>query len=91
MVALAASHDLSVTNMVMVSPPVGIGKFESNAAIPSLKLVITGSRDDIAPASEIAKMLPKWNPDARLEIVEDADHFYAGCFGEIESILLSNI
>jgi hypothetical protein len=32
-------------------------------------------------------MLPAWNPKARLEVIEGADHFYGGYTGELERIL----
>ena len=89
--AHAASGGTSVRSMIMVSPPVGFRAFEVESVMPCLKLVVTGSRDDIAPAAEIEKMLPRWNADARLEVIEGADHFYAGHFGTIESILLANL
>jgi hypothetical protein len=36
-------------------------------------------------------MLPTWNPDARFEIVDGADHFYGGYLGQLESVLFSCI
>jgi alpha/beta superfamily hydrolase len=89
--AHAVSSNTPVRHMVMVSPPVGFRKFEAGPSMPCLRLIITGNRDDIAPAEAIEKMLPQWNPDARLEIIEGADHFYAGYFNEVESILLSHL
>jgi hypothetical protein len=89
--AHAVSEKSPVRDMVMVSPPVGSRAFEVGDEIACLKLVITGSRDDIAPAGVIERLLPQWNAKARLEIIDGADHFYAGYTGMIESILLSNI
>jgi alpha/beta superfamily hydrolase len=80
-----------VANMAMVSPPVGFMDFQAINAINVLRWVITGSRDDIAPADAVKKMLPTWNPDARFEIVEGADHFYGGYLGQLESVLSSCI
>ena len=83
--------DSIVENMAMVSPPVGFMDFHAIGAINVLKFVITGSRDDIAPADTVKKMLPRWNPDARFEIVDGADHFYGGYMRQLESILSSCI
>ncbi|RZB33545.1 MAG: uncharacterized protein SRB2_03891 [Desulfobacteraceae bacterium Eth-SRB2] len=83
--------DSVVENMAMVSPPVGFMDFHAISAMKVLRFVITGSRDDIAPADAVKKMLPTWNPDARFEIVEGADHFYGGYLGELESVLSSCI
>jgi alpha/beta superfamily hydrolase len=80
-----------VVNMAMVSPPVGFMDFQAINAINVLRWVITGSRDDIAPADAVKKMLPTWNPDARFEIVDGADHFYGGYLGQLESVLSSCI
>ena len=75
----------------MVSPPVGFVDFGSVNSISSLKLVVTGSIDDVAPADQIKTMCPGWNPKAQLKIITGADHFYSGCLDELESVLFSNI
>ena len=80
-----------VENMMMVSPPVGFMDFNAINAMNLLKFVITGSRDDIAPVDAVKKMLPIWNPDARFEIIDGADHFYGGYLEQLESLLSSCI
>jgi len=89
--ALAISKSYFVENMVMVSPPVGFVDFSPVNSIPCLKLVVTGSIDDIAPADRIKTMYPAWNRKAHLEIINGADHFYSGCLDELESVLSSHI
>jgi len=89
--ALAISKSNFIGNMVMVSPPVGFVDFSPVNSIPCLKLVVTGSIDDIAPADRIKTMYPEWNPKAQLEIINGADHFYSGCLDELESVLSSHI
>ena len=89
--ALAISKSNFVENMVMVSPPVGFVDFSPVSSIPCLKLVVTGSIDDIAPADRIKNMCPAWNRKAHLEIINGADHFYSGCLDELESVLSSHI
>jgi len=49
--------------------------------------VVTGSRDDIAPAAQIRDLLPAWNPDTRFEIIDGCDHFYGGYLDKLQSIL----
>jgi alpha/beta superfamily hydrolase len=78
-----------VSEMIMVAPPVGFIDFGSIKAINCLKLVVTGSQDDIAPAELIRDVLPSWNPDARFEIIDGCDHFYDGYLTKLESILSS--
>ena len=82
-------ENVGFENMVMVSPPIGFMGFEAVDSIPALKLVVTGSRDDIAPSAPIQKALPSWNEAARFEIIEGADHFYTGRLDPLEALLLS--
>ncbi len=76
-----------VERMIMVSPPVNFIDFSLLGYDPKIKLVIAGSNDDIGPPGMIQKMLPAWNPEARFEIIQGADHFYLGKTGEIEDIV----
>lgn len=85
--AHAVLQDSSVERMVMVSPPVGFMDFKQVAAVDCLKLVVTGSQDQIAPPELIKKMLPDWNPEARFEVIEGADHFYGGYLERLEAVL----
>jgi alpha/beta superfamily hydrolase len=65
--------------------------FQPISVMSGLKLVIAGSRDDIAPVDIIRKTLSVWNPDARFEVIDGADHFYGGYLGQLESVLSSCI
>ncbi len=85
--AHAVQQDTPVERIVLVSPPVGFMDFTKIAAIDRLKLVVTGSQDQIAPAEQIKTLLPSWNPGARFEIIEGADHFYGGYLDRLEKIL----
>lgn len=86
---LAAAGGIAITSMLMVSPPVGFIDFENVNTLSCLKMVVTGSRDDIAPAAQIRDLLPVWNPKAQFEIIDGCDHFYAGYLHELQSILTS--
>lgn len=85
--AHAVQQNTPVERIVLVSPPVGFMDFTKVAAIDRLKLVVTGSQDQIAPAEQIKTLLPSWNPEARFEIIEGADHFYGGYLDRLEKIL----
>jgi alpha/beta superfamily hydrolase len=76
--ATISSQETSVSGLVMISPPVALMDFSKISQIPCLTLVVTGSRDEIAPVERIRKMLSVWNAEAPLEIINGADHFYAG-------------
>jgi len=80
-----------IQKMVMISPPVAFMDFQPFLSVPSLDLVITGSKDELAPADMIKKILPLWNPDALFEVTDGADHFYSGRLKIMESLLYSNI
>jgi uncharacterized protein len=83
--------ETDITNMVMVSPPVAFIAFTSIKAIDCLRLIVTGSRDEIAPVEMIREVHPHWNSTARLEVIEGADHFYGGYLGELEAVLESHL
>jgi alpha/beta superfamily hydrolase len=85
--ALAAGGGVKPRNMVMVSPPMALTDFGSLSNLDSLKLIVTGSRDDIAPAQMIETAYERWNPDARFEIITGADHFFGGQLDRLEAIV----
>ena len=85
--ALAVKDGLKVDHMIMVSPPVAFIDFNSLSNLGSLKLIITGNRDEIAPADMVEKLYPAWNPQARFEVIDGADHFYGGYEDKLEAVL----
>jgi alpha/beta superfamily hydrolase len=87
--AHAIQKDTLTKQMIMVSPPVGFMDFNSIVTMDTLKFVVTGNRDDIAPADVIKKMIPIWNPNARFEVIDGADHFYGGYLNQLEAVLAS--
>jgi alpha/beta superfamily hydrolase len=90
--ARAITRDpIAIASMLMVSPPVGFIEFGDVSALHSLKLVVTGSRDDIAPAKQIRTLLRIWNPDAAFEIIDGCDHFYVGHLDKLQKILNHNL
>jgi uncharacterized protein len=89
--AHALQKDTLTKQMIMVSPPVGFMDFKSIGTMNTLKFVVTGNRDDIAPADMIEKMISTWNPNARFEVIDGADHFYGGYLKKLESVLTSSV
>jgi len=87
---LSCRH-VGIHKMLMVSPPVAFIDFDDIGSIACLKLIVTGSRDDIAPVDRIRRLQTVWNSQARVEIIEGADHFYWGCTDALASILKSSI
>jgi alpha/beta superfamily hydrolase len=78
----------SIKSMLMISPPVAFIEFGNVKALSCLKLVVTGSRDDIAPPHQIRDLLPAWNSETQFEIIDGCDHFYSGHLARLESILI---
>ena len=83
--------DAPVFKMIMVSPPVAFIDFGPPQEIPHLKLVVSGSRDDIAPVHMIQERLRSWNPTTPFEIITGADHFFSGYADILASTLMAHI
>lgn len=81
--SMAAHDDMVLDGMTMVAPPVAFINFESGVRLPHLSAVVAGSRDEIAPPDLIQPLLGQWNPDARMEIIDGADHFFFGYLDEV--------
>ncbi|MGD9330166.1 MAG: alpha/beta hydrolase [Desulfobacterales bacterium] len=64
------------TTMTMVSPPTAFMDFRAVEHLPGLVLAITGGRDDLAPPDMLRRMILLWNPQAHLEVLPGADHFF---------------
>jgi alpha/beta superfamily hydrolase len=73
--------------MVMVSPPVAFIDFEPPAPMPNLGLIVTGSRDEIAPPAMIDRVRARWNTNAAFEVIPGADHFYSGFLKTLEDTI----
>lgn len=87
--AHAVQKDVLVKHMVMVSPPAGFMDFSTIGLMERLTLVVTGSRDDIAPAEVVKQMCSAWNPSVRFVVIDGADHFYGGYLNQLEAVLIS--
>ncbi|MEZ5584164.1 MAG: alpha/beta hydrolase [Candidatus Competibacteraceae bacterium] len=80
--ALAVEGDAAAPPLIMVAPPVALLDFGPVAALPTLRLILTGEFDHYAPVGALAELLPRWNAQARLEVIPGADHFYFG-YGDV--------
>ena len=79
--------DLQPAAMVMIAPPVAMMDFTDLPKLLSLKLIITGENDELAPPEQIRQYIARWNPDAALEIIEGEDHFFGRSIPELKQIL----
>lgn len=88
---LAAPTENKARHMVMVSPPVAFLDFGGVSALPQLRLVIAGDRDQFGPSGSIRSALSDWSPHAQLEIIHGADHFFSGCADRIEYTIKAHL
>ena len=86
--ALCAGGRLPDIPMTMVAPPAAFMDFGAVSNLPGLKAVVAGSRDDIAPPDMLKRLTALWNPEARLEILSGADHFFFGYREALISLLV---
>jgi uncharacterized protein len=81
--AMAQQGGLIVQGMTMVAPPVAFIDFKDGIRLPMLSAAVVGDRDEFAPPERIRPLISQWNPDAHLDLIEGADHFFFGFFDDI--------
>lgn len=64
--------------LIMVSPPVSFIDFSFLGYSPKIRLVVCGTRDEIAEYRKVEKMRSTWNDQAGFHVIQGADHFYSG-------------
>jgi alpha/beta superfamily hydrolase len=89
--AMAVTGGLPTDGMTMVAPPVAFMAFGKGIRLPLLSLVVAGGRDEFGPPYLIRPAMDRWNPDARLDILPDADHFFFGYLDELAQKLVDSI
>jgi alpha/beta superfamily hydrolase len=90
-VAHVPEGELPPGQRVLIAPPVQVMDFSSVGRIEGLRLVVVGSRDEIAPPGAIEPVLPTWNKGASLEVVQGADHFYTGLLHQLKAVLARHV
>jgi len=85
--AMGLDRYSEVKHLCVVSPPVAFLDFSGLEYSPRIGLVVSGSRDEIAPPSMIREMMGKWNPDAEFRVIEGADHFYQGYERDLDKVI----
>jgi alpha/beta superfamily hydrolase len=85
--ALGVEKFEQAQRLIMVSPPVSVIDLSFLEYSPKIKLVICGTRDEIAEYKKVEKMLPKWNDQAVFRVIHGADHFYSGHEEELIDII----
>ena len=85
--ALGIAKFEEAQRLIMVSPPVSFIDFSFLEYSPKIKLVICGSRDEIAEYKKVEEMLARWNDQAVFRVIQGADHFYSGYEEELIDIV----
>ena len=72
-------------------PPVAFVDLDARRPIPGVKHIFVGSRDDLAPSARIEAALPHWQPDARLHVIQNSDHFFGNRLAELKAEFMATI
>ncbi|MFP4445725.1 MAG: alpha/beta hydrolase [Desulfosudaceae bacterium] len=89
--ARGAARFAAVNRLVLVAPPVVFLDFGDIGPLAKLGLVVSGSEDELGPPERVQALLPRWNPRARLAVIEDADHFYFGAEADLEAEIVRDL
>ena len=89
--AMTVQGGMTIEGMTMVAPPVAFIAFDDAVCLPMLSVVVAGSRDDVAPPHQIRTTMKQWNPTARLEIINGADHFFFGFLDQVTRSLVQEL
>src|SRR5262249_33232416 len=75
-----ASASPRVRRLLLVAPPPALLDAAALARFGGRALIVVGSRDSFAPSAELAERL---GPRQSLEVIADADHFFASGLADI--------
>jgi alpha/beta superfamily hydrolase len=85
--ALGINRYEKVKRAIMISPPVGLMDFSCLINNPKIRLVITGSEDEIADYRSVKDKITSWNRRAIFKVIKGADHFYWGNTGDLQKTI----
>lgn len=83
----AAKGRLNAGTLLLISPPVAFLSFDGMGLPPGLTTVVTGTRDEFAPLSQVHALVQRWQVSQTLEVLDDCDHFYSGRLPQLDNIL----
>jgi alpha/beta superfamily hydrolase len=89
--AMAVQDMMPVEDLTMVAPPVAFIPFDDEIRLPTLSGVVAGSRDEFAPPELIRPLMNQWNPNAKISVIDGADHFLFGFLDAVSRILIGFI
>jgi alpha/beta superfamily hydrolase len=74
----AGARDPRVSKLIGVALPIARRDTSFLEGVAKPKLLISGDRDDISPAAQLAALFARLSEPKQLAIVRGADHFFAG-------------
>lgn len=77
--------------MSFIAPPVGFIDFNPIQPIPGLRHVIVGSGDELAPLASCESIATRWNPQAKFDVLDGADHFFWNHMEALQEVLEERI
>jgi hypothetical protein len=87
---LAASAP-AIERLVLVAPPAERAEFEALYRLPTPKLVIQGTRDELCPIERLEPEFAKWAGPKGLIRVQGATHFFDKQLGQLAHVLLEEL
>jgi len=76
-----------ITSLVTAAPPVGRWDFSDIKPPQMPYLIIQGDKDDLVDVDVVSEWSEKLEPQPKLHIVNDADHFFHGKLTELKKAL----
>lgn len=80
-----------VERLVLIAPPVHTQTFEEMATLPTPKLVVQGTADDVCKPDNLRRVLPGWSEPKRVRYVEGASHFFDKKLAELAEAILEGL
>lgn len=74
-----------------IAPPVGFIDFNPVHSINGLRQVVLGAGDEFAPRKQCESLANQWNPEAKFNVIQSADHFFWNHMDTLQNILQSSI
>ncbi len=87
-VALRTHHDLNVSRLLLVAPPVQYFSETYVSNVPTL--VIQGGQDEIVSPDAVRTWVQTQNPQPKLVWMEQADHFFHAKLNALREEILQN-
>ena len=87
---LAASEP-DIERLIMIAPGVHTQTFEEMLTLPTPKLVVQGTADEVCKLENLERVFPAWAEPKRLRRVEGATHFFDKQLAQLADAMLEGI